>query len=346
MYTCWFNLYQRPHHFVKAMLNLGHYVSLFAPRSLRSRDARFGDHERLSLSTSFFLSQRLSRLPLVRRLNDERLTELLRRFVEDKADVHVFANAPENLPKNPRPSRLIYDCMDHWAGFPGARHDISTTENALCNKADKIWVSSRALERRLTPEFEEKLVYIPNGVDYDHFSAVPGLRNAATRKCRRPVLGYIGWITDWFDEVLVAELARRLDGWQLHLVGPRGLTREGRARLNLPNVHFFGPQPYSALPNLMADFDVAMIPFRITDLTLATNPVKLYEYLAAGLPVVSTLMPEVVRFEKRGAVECYETARELAIACDRLATTREPGRCQAIAQQHSWTSRFEHALAS
>jgi glycosyltransferase involved in cell wall biosynthesis len=95
----------------------------------------------------------------------------------------------------------------------------------------------------------------------------------------------------------------------------------------------------------MATLDVAMIPFKLTKLIEATSPVKLYEYLAAGLPVVATPMPEVVPFAEGGVVMCRETVKGFAEAVLELRSNGRPMRCQEIAKDHSWGARFEKALA-
>ena len=117
------------------------------------------------------------------------------------------------------------------------------------------------------------------------------------------MVGYVGEVADWFDTELILRLARRQPEWSIVLVGPA--TADARDALAGANVHVLGRRPYSELPRYLAGFDCGLIPFRASPLTAAVSPVKLYEYLAAGKPVVSTPLPTVLPF-----------AREVLVAAD------------------------------
>src|SRR4029078_13293068 len=107
----------------------------------------------------------------------------------------------------------------------------------------------------------------------------------------RPIVGFFGLIADWVDTDIMAAIARRYPTGSLVVVGKA--TTDVSALQKLPNVHLLGRKPYADLPAYCKAFDVAINPFRINELTLAANPLKVREYLAAGLPVVSTDIPEV-----------------------------------------------------
>lgn len=100
------------------------------------------------------------------------------------------------------------------------------------------------------------------------------------------------------------------------------------------------------LPSLLAAADIAMIPFVINDLIRGTSPIKLYEYLAAGVPVVATPMPEVLPYVETGAVACAEGPTEFARVVKDLAATANPDRCQEIARKSSWDERFLGVLST
>ena len=113
----------------------------------------------------------------------------------------------------------------------------------------------------------------------------------------KPIAGYYGALARWFDYELLRETARLRPDWSFVLIGPDHDGSLARSKLDrLPNVHWLGPRPYLALPGYLHRFDVATIPFAINDITLATSPLKLYEYFAAGRPVISTPMPECAAF--------------------------------------------------
>jgi glycosyltransferase involved in cell wall biosynthesis len=136
-------------------------------------------------------------------------------------------------------------------------------------------------------------ILVSHGVDYEHFSKavahdLPAPADIADLP--HPRLGFFGLIRDWVDLDLLAEVARRRPDWHLVLIGDSAIDLSPYQ--SLPNMHFLGRKPYAELPAYCQEFDVGLVPFRINELTKAVNPIKLREYLAAGLPVVSTPLPE------------------------------------------------------
>jgi glycosyltransferase involved in cell wall biosynthesis len=127
-------------------------------------------------------------------------------------------------------------------------------------------------------------------------------------------------------------------------VGPVCITPEQIYDLQRPNIELVGKKPYEQLPSLMAEASVGMIPFVINDLIKATNPIKLFEYLAAGLPVVSTPMPEVVAMQTPALIACEETAEGFAAAIERLGSRDVSEQAMEIASGHSWEGRFALGL--
>jgi len=181
---------------------------------------------------------------------------------------------------------VVYDCMDHHAGFSTNHEEMLAQENRLLEGADLVTTTSASLEERAS-EFNPNVLLLRNGCDFDHFAG------AASRHGARPVIGYYGAIADWFDSDLVADLAERRREWDFVLVGDTFTADVERLR-TLPNVRLVGEQPYSEIPQWLRGFDVAILPFKRIPLTEATNPVKAYEILAAGKPLVSVPLPEVV----------------------------------------------------
>ncbi len=190
---------------------------------------------------------------------------------------------------------VVYHCVDEYAAFSDAAAEVGPLERDLLAKSDLVIVCS-------TPLLEEKSKHHPDvrllthGVDYDHFrrSAEPDTPVAEElRSLPHPVLGFHGWVADWVDLKLIAGVARLRPEWSIVLVG-RADGDLAPVR-GLANVHVLGLRSYERLPEYLHGFDVALLPFVINDLTLASNPLKLREYLAAGLPVVAAPLPEVKR---------------------------------------------------
>jgi GT2 family glycosyltransferase/glycosyltransferase involved in cell wall biosynthesis len=195
------------------------------------------------------------------------------------------------------PARLVYDCMDFHAGFQDTGDEHAGTEERLFALADLTIVTSDYLADHAMKAGARKMAIIRNGAEYDHFRASAG-RSASNRPWSdsgRQVLGYYGAIAEWFDAELVARLSAAFPHTEIVLIGA-DTAGVGKRLSGCANVHLTGEKPYAELPQWLAGFDVCLIPFRVTELTLATNPVKAYEYLSAGKPVVSVDLPELQQF--------------------------------------------------
>ncbi|MCC6587579.1 MAG: glycosyltransferase [Bryobacterales bacterium] len=237
--------------------------------------------------------------------------------------------------RRPPEGYLIYDCVDDHAAFPGAaREEILEQERNICLSADEIWASSKALVGRLGSYTLKPVLYVPNGVN-------PALFRMRASFTGKPILGYVGAIAPWFDARLTRTVADTLPNWQIHLYGPTSLTVEQQRLLKRPNIHFHGEIPYYRVPDTIATFDVGMIPFCINPLTMATNPIKVYEYLAAGVPVVATPLPELSSYVSPGVLELAKEPRAFADACIKLRDENDPQSCRALAEANSWAARFE-----
>jgi glycosyltransferase involved in cell wall biosynthesis len=236
---------------------------------------------------------------------------------------------------------LIYYCVDEYAAFSGVAADsLTVMERELLNRADLVIASSERLlssKRAHHPE----AVLVRHGVDWRHFRTALDDRTQAPAdlaRIPRPRLGYFGLIAeDWVDVKLIAHVARRLPHVSIVMVGRT--TMDLSALGGLPNVHLLGHRPYAALPGYCKGFDAAMIPFPISEVTLNSNPLKAREYLAAGLPVVSTAIPEV-----RALGACAVAGEPEAFVAQVQAALRSPGcsaaRSNSVAGE-SWEARLE-----
>jgi glycosyltransferase involved in cell wall biosynthesis len=340
LYCVWHMMTQRPHHLARSLAVLGHMVDIHSWRPFRfvgSAGVPLTESAKVHLRQ--LLPSRLEWFAPIKRFNASQLKGVVDGFGASKNDVHIYGCAPFRVPKT-FPARLIYDCMDDWSDMnidldPGSEREI-------CDAARRIWVVSRKLQEKLGSTYGRKVEYVPNAVEYEHFAGVPALK--AARKRGRPVLGYVGAIYPWFDAPLVAEVAAKLKDWEIHLVGPVRLNADSQALLKRPNIRFLGQQPYNSLPEIMSVMDVAMIPFASSKLIEATSPIKLYEYLAAGLPVVATPMPEVMPFCLPGVAVCAGDATEFARHVQEMAGSHTVTKRQEIARQNSWVERFSRAM--
>ena len=189
---------------------------------------------------------------------------------------------------------LIYQCVDEYTAFSGVTSNhLADLETQLLERSDVVIVSADLL-------FQSKAKYNPNtfivrhGVDYKHFSKALDETTIVPEEIRdlpRPIIGFFGLIADWVDVDLMAYVASKFPNGSLVVLGKS--TTDVSVLEAQPNAHLLGRKPYADLPAYCRGFDVALMPFRINELTLNANPLKVREYLAAGLPVISTPIPEV-----------------------------------------------------
>lgn len=193
-------------------------------------------------------------------------------------------------------SQIVYYCVDEYTAFTGSAA-LKDIEEKLFRDADLVVVSAEKL-------FEDKKHFNPNthiirhGTDWRHFrTAIDGELEMPTdiATLPHPIIGFHGLLADWVDFELIRKLAEHFADGSVVLIGKTTVDAEEKIKVldGIPNVHRLGRKPYAELPAYCVSFDVAINPFVINELTLAANPLKVREYLAAGLPVVSTDIPEV-----------------------------------------------------
>ena len=229
---------------------------------------------------------------------------------------------------------LVYDVMDDLASFRYAPPELRLLHRAALRTADLVFTGGRSLHRGVLAHRPEETYLFPSGVEAEHFLPARLLRRPRDRK----VAGYVGVIDERLDLDLVAGLARQLPDWEIRLVGPV-LKVDPGSLPQAPNLTYPGPAPYDSLPKVLAGFDVALMPFALNEATRSISPTKTLEYLAAGLPVVSTRVPDVVA-DYRMVVDLADDAAGLARAC-RAAVFERPGPSPAVErmlQRQHWDS--------
>jgi glycosyltransferase involved in cell wall biosynthesis len=242
---------------------------------------------------------------------------------------------------------VIYDITDDWAMAPSfserERKLIVQQDRDLCHRADLVIVCSDALEASRRGRCKQ-LLHLPNGVDIARYAAIPDETAAGSRP--HPVFGYTGTIhADRFDVDMVAALADAFPGGSIVLVGPNHLTRADEEKLAAyRNIHITGPVPYARIPEVMSEFDVCIVPHVESKFTNSLNPLKLWEYLASGKPVVST---NVAGFAAYPQFCRIATGRDAFVQACRDALgehgANRAGR-RAEAAKHSWDQRVDSLL--
>jgi glycosyltransferase involved in cell wall biosynthesis len=257
---------------------------------------------------------------------DERETEavmraLLQGLVRERRvrDFVLWSYTPQMLPYalDLDPIAVVYDCMDQLSAFRGAPARLLEREAELFRIADVVFTGGQSL-------FEEKRRHHPNthafpsSIDKAHFrQARNGIAEAPDQAALPgPRLGFAGVIDERLDVDLVAAVAERRPEWQLVMVGP--VVKIDPAELpTADNIHYLGGRPYAELPSFMTGWDVALLPFARNEATRFISPTKTPEYLAAGLPVVSTSIRDVVRpYGDLGLVQIADDPDEFVAAIE------------------------------
>ena len=236
--------------------------------------------------------------------------------------------------------KIVYDCIDDHAAFSSVRTRFVEEEEArLARGADLVLATSQKLLEKMSV-LSEKTLLLRNAADFELFAA-----GSARPSGERPRIGYFGAVSEWFDLDLVAQVARRRPGWDFEILGS---TFGSRAeKLGAPNVHFAGEVPYSELPAALSRFDVSIIPFRPGPLIEATNPVKVYEMLSSGKPVVATPIPELAPLAAEGLVRLASGPEEFEAALAAALGEDDPalrGRRADFARTNSWRARAHDLL--
>jgi GT2 family glycosyltransferase len=321
------HLFQRPHHLARVFARLGH-VAIFDSSNAADRVDGFREIE-----PNLFL---FSGSP-----------ELLHEIPKP-----LLWSFPYNFhlaDGYPRPVRTVYDWIDDLDVFPQDRALLEKNHARGLAEATVVASVARKLHdvaRAARPD----ALYLPNGVEYERFAAPAApprdeeLLSFLTPGT--PVAGYYGALAEWFDYPLLDAVAAAKPDWRFVLIGPQyDESLPGQPLLARKNVRWLGPRDYVTLPGYLSLFDVATIPFRINAITLATSPLKLYEYFAGARPVVTTPMPECRAFsEVRIAADAGEFARALDEA---RVQGRDPdfrAHLRALGRENSWSARVMTVL--
>lgn len=264
----------------------------------------------------------------------------MRRLAFRRAVNYVFLPPAALVAGKLKEELVIYHCVDEYAAFSDIQAGpILEMEEILLRRADIVFASAELLVQSKA-RHNPRTHLVRHGVDFAHFSRAldPATEvPAEVASLPRPVIGFFGLVADWVDVDLMAAVARHFAHGSLVVLGK--VTTDVSALESLPNVRLLGRRPYAELPAYCKGFDVALMPFRVNELTLNANPLKVREYLAAGLPVVSTPIPEVeVLGLCRIADGPEETIREVQAALASPGPDR--ARSEAV-RGESWEARLD-----
>lgn len=238
---------------------------------------------------------------------------------------------------------FVYYCTDDFTQFEGLSPErITATENELLDRADVVFTTSETLladKRRRRSD----VVLARHGVDFSLFASAWRRRlerPADLPDSGKPIFGFFGLIHHWIDVDLLAAVAHLRPHYDFVFIGE---SKVNVAALEAsPNAFLLGRKRHDELPAYCATFEAGLMPFRYDEMAPSINPIKMYEYLAAGLPVVSTPLPEAERY--RGSVRFATSAQAFALRCDEIVAEKTPNRRAVISQtvaSESWAAKVE-----
>ena len=277
----------------------------------------------------------------------------VRRLIQEAAarvlspDYLVWLWNPLAFTSVPDGKRLVFDAIDDQASHPQMKRDWPAVRKGyefVKNRADIIFTNSEVMARRLGGGRTEP-IWVPNGVDAERFLD-PGPPPAEMAGLEGPLFGYVGKIQERLDVEMVARLAESLTSGHLVIVGPflaRGMKRNLAA---LPRTVLLGDRHYEDIPGIMCAFDVGIMPHKIDPYTSAMDPIKLYEYLAAGLPVVTTPVAGTEALSEH--VHIVGSVDEFVAACHRASVRgrAESAVSEQIPRNASWAQRADRMLTT
>lgn len=246
---------------------------------------------------------------------------------------------------------IIYEYIDELSIFPGGLEANLAPHIEMLKKADVVLATAQRLHEQIKPIRPDALLS-PNAVDYDHFASA---RDADTPPPEdiadivnqgKPIIGYYGALAEWFDYPLVQEMAIRQPDWNFLLIGPAyDSSLEKSNILSQPNIYWLGIKDYQDLPNYLHFFDVAFIPFVLNDLTHSTSPLKLFEFMAGGKPVVISPMNESMRTEGVLVADGVDEFIGQILNAIQLSSDRDYlSKIDSVARENTWENRARQIM--
>jgi UDP-galactopyranose mutase len=238
------------------------------------------------------------------------------------------------------PLAIVYDCMDELSAFKGAPAALRDLEKQLMQRASLVLTGGQSLYEAKRNQ-HANIHPFPSSVDVAHFARARriGTDPADQRSIPHPRLGFFGVIDERMDLALVDGIAAARPDWHLVMIGP--VVKIDPASLpQRPNIHYLGSKQYEELPHYVAGWDVALLPFARNEATQFISPTKTPEYMAAGKPVVSTSIRDVVRpYGRQGLVRIADDVPAFVRACTAAMSEdamKRVTRADAFLRRTSW----------
>ncbi|WP_457640689.1 glycosyltransferase [Persephonella sp.] len=239
---------------------------------------------------------------------------------------------------------VIYDYIDYHQGFKENAPHLNELEEKLFKESKLVFVTSKFLKDIVGKRRQEGVIMIPNAGEFSFFNKA--MQNLACpsdlKTIRKPIIGYYGAIAEWLDVDLVEALLKAYSRYSFVFIGRVNNEKVKDLEKKYKNLHFLGEKPYKELPYYLKYFDVCLIPFKNIPLIEATDPVKLYEYLSAGKPVVTSWIPEVLKF--KGLVYVSKSLEEFIKNVEKALLEQNKTMVKKRireAKKHTWEKRVK-----
>ena len=336
----WDSIFQRPHHLLSRCARARRVFYIEEP-IVADGPARLElsqQLERLTVITPYVPASRVNEYVAI-------VQSLLETFFSEQAITRyaLWYYTPMSLgfSRHLRPLATVYDCMDELSAFSGASPALRERERELFARADLVFTGGQSLYEAKRGQ-HPRVYAFPSSVDVAHFAQARGagvVEPDDQRAIAHPRLGFFGAIDERMDLALLDRLAQARPEWQLVVIGPV-VKIDPQTLPQRPNIHYLGRKSYAELPQYLAGWDVALMPFARNEATRFISPTKTPEYLAAGRPVVATPIRDVVRpYGVQGLVRIAADAAEfeaaIAAALAEDPQTRQP-QADAFLEQMSW----------
>ncbi len=339
----WGFVYQRPQHLLTRLQKVAPVLFIEEPRYDERTTAELHSEmqpDGIEVLTPL-LPKSANAVEEQRRLLDELLAE---RSI-DQYLAWYYTPMALGFSRHLQPEVTVYDCMDELSMFAGAPPELLALEAELFGRADLVFVGGRSLYERKRKLHRDTHLF-PSSIDRAHFAVARRQMEEPEdqRSIPHPRIGFFGVLDERLDRELVREVAALEPSWHFIFLGP--VVKIAPESLPQgPNLHYLGQKSYAELPRYLASWDVAMLPFARNDSTRFISPTKTPEYLAAGRPVVSTAIPDVVEpYGNKGLALIADTAEEFRTAIRALMEDRPANwlhRVDEYLRDLSWDRTFE-----
>ena len=335
----WNFVYQRPQHLLSRCAKNRRVFFVEEPVFSAGTDWRLdvSIHESGVWVIVPHLSEEISE-ETAQKIQQEMLNDLFKAAAIQQYILWYYTPMAVGFTNHLKPLAVVYDCMDELSAFQGAHPQLKANESELLKRANVVFTGGHSLYEAKQHQ-HHNIHAFPSSIEKEHFATARYFVEEPVdqKDIPHPRLGFFGVIDERMDLELLRGIAEAKPDWHLVIIGP--VVKIDRAILPAnPNIHYLGGKSYQQLPEYLAGWDIAMLPFAINESTKFISPTKTPEYLAAGKPVISTPIRDVVRpYGEKGLVRIASNASEFVACAEEILTQS--------ADSTSWLDEVDEFLA-